>query len=111
MSIPTDLDAWAAGVAADTGYRVTRDADSIFPPCVYVDEPEITAATMPSIAVALPVYVIGEGTGKARLDETLTMLPAVMAACHTHAASPATLTIGGQDFTAYRLTVPVRIII
>jgi hypothetical protein len=109
--IPGDLDAWADGIERATGIRTTRDPDAVIPPCIFIDAPDISAVTMPAISCTLPVYVIGEGTGKARLDQILTMLPDVMRVTETREASLAALSIGGQDSTAYKLNVPVRIVI
>jgi hypothetical protein len=111
MSLSHDLDAWAADLETATGLRVTRDPDAVFPPCLYVEPPEITAATMPSLNCEVSVYVIGEGTGKARTDAQLDMLPAVLEATGTRVATLTPITVGGQDFTPYRLTVPIRIVI
>jgi hypothetical protein len=112
MTIATDLDAWAAGIETASGIRTTRDPDACFPPCLFVDEPEFAAVTMPgNVTGTLPVYVLGAGSGKPRLDEILGMLPAAWKATDTRNAAPATITVGGQDFAAYRLTVPIRITI
>lgn len=111
MTLASDLDTWAADLATATGFRVTRDPDEIFPPCLYVEPPDITAATMPSISCEVAVYVIADGTGKARTDAQLDMLPAVLDACGSRIATVTPLTIGGQDFHPYRVTAQIRITI
>lgn len=111
MTLAADLDTWAADLATATGFRVTRDPDMVFPPCLYVEPPEITAATMPSISCEVAVYVIADGMGKARTDAQLDMLPAVMDHVGSRVATLTPITVGGQDFTPYRVTVPIRITI
>jgi hypothetical protein len=109
MTIATDLDTWAATVETATGYTVTRDPDTVFPPCLFIDAPDLLGATMPAVSCTVDVWVLADGTGKARLDAALTMLPDVMDATGIRVATWGPIPVGGQEFTGYRLTVPIRI--
>jgi hypothetical protein len=106
----TQLDAWVAQLGTDVGLWATRDPDQVLPPCLYVTTPEITTVTAGGqIVLDLPVYLVAEFTGKQALDYILDALPRVLEACGQGVAALAPLTVADTPYTAYLLTVPVRI--
>lgn len=111
MTIPADLDAWTAALATAVGIPATRDPDKIFPPCLFVDLPPVTAATLPAITLDVPVWLVGSGTGKSASDAVLGLLPATLGYCHSKSANPAMLTVGGQDFHGYQTTAQLRLLL
>lgn len=110
MSIPADLDAWAAGLEAATGLKTTRDPDLIVPPCLYVDLPEIITPTLTAVGVEIPVFLVAPGSGKQAGDLLLTWLPTVLDAIGVGQAQPQTLQMGQISWPAYKITVPAHLV-
>ena len=109
-TISSQLDSWVAQLGTDVGMFATRDPALILPPCLFVTVPEITRATAAGeIILELPVWIVGEFTGKQALDQVLDAVPRVLDACGQGLAALSSLTIGDTPYTAYMLTVPVRI--
>jgi len=109
-TISSQLDAWVAQLGTDVGMLATRDPDTVLPPCLYVTSPEVTTVTVGGeIVLDLPVYVVAEFTGKQSLDTVLDALPRVLDACGQGTAALTPLTVGATPYTAFKMTVPVRI--
>jgi len=106
----SQLDEWVAQLGTDVGLFATRDPDLVLPPCLFVSKPEVTTVTATGeVILDLPVYMVAEFSGKQALDGALDALPRVLAACGQGVAAPAPLTVGETPYTAYLMTVPVRI--
>lgn len=109
MSLTSELDTWAAGIATATGLKVTRDPAKVYPPCVYLGLPDVTAGTLPAIAVQLPVYLVAGGSGKQAGDQLLDNLLALLDATEQTTASASVLNVDGTDFHAYLITARLHI--
>ena len=107
MTVSSELDAWVTALATATGMAATRDPDLIHPPVLFVSTPETVGSPLTGQVMELPVYVIGEGSGKAGLDSMLDALPAVLDATGQVSASLSPIEVGGIAFNAYLITVPV----
>ena len=106
MSTSTELDTWTAALATELSMTATRDPDLIHPPCVFVGAPDLVLSPLAGGGVIeLPVYVVAEFTGKQVLDA----LPGVLAALGQNDAVHTTLTIADTPYTAYLITVPIRL--
>lgn len=112
MSLSSELDTWAAGIATATGYRVTRDPDRILPPCLFVDFPSTAAVTIGEVtALEVPVWVVAKGAGKAAGDQLLDMLETAFAALEPlgRQANAGTLSVAGTEYHAMQATVRLHV--
>ena len=107
MTLPAELDDWVDTLATAVGVPAGRDPDTIFPPCIYVELPPVAAATLPSMTLDMPVWLLSAGLGKAATDATLELLPALLAETHSRTADPGSIAIGGQEFHGYRVTAQI----
>lgn len=104
MNLPGDLDAWTARLQTETGITATRDPALILPPCLFVDLPTLQPASTTGYQVAVSVWLVAPGAGKADVDPLLALLPKCLDALPSKWATPEPLTVGGQTFpTAYKL--------
>jgi hypothetical protein len=109
MSLATDLDGWATGVASAVGLSVTRDPDLIYPPCVFYSLPEITAVTLPAVTVNVPVWLVASGTGRQAADSLLANILTLLDAVTEKTAQYTTLTVAGVDYPAYQTTAHLHV--
>jgi hypothetical protein len=110
VTTSAELDTWTAALATTLSMHVTRDPDLIHPPCVFVSVPDVVLSPLSGGGVIeLPVYVVAEFTGKQAIDAVLDALPAVLAATGQNVAAHTPLTIADTPYTAYLITVPVRL--
>jgi hypothetical protein len=110
MTTSSELDSWTASLATTLSMDATRDPDLIHPPCVFVGAPDVVLSPLSGGGVIeLPVYVVGEFIGKQAIDQVLDALPAVLAALGQNAAVHTQLTIADTPYTAYLITVPIRL--
>lgn len=109
-TVAQELDDWAGNLQALLGVNVTRDPDLVHPPCVFVGLPEVVTSPFTGGQVLnLPVYVVCGGSGKQQGDELLNLLPTVLNHTGQTEAAQTSITIGDIPFTAYQITVPVRL--
>jgi hypothetical protein len=110
MTVAKELDDWTAALQAETSVHATRDPDLVHPPCLFVGLPEVVTSPQGGGQVLnLPLYVVCGGSGKQQGDELLNLLPAVLTAVGQTQAAQTSVTIGDIPFTAYQVTVPVRL--
>jgi hypothetical protein len=107
--IASDLDDWVAGVGSALNLLGTRDPDLVFPPCVYAELPAVTALSLSAVQVELPVWLIATGAGKTAFDPLLDLIPDFLAATDKRTANPGGLSIGGQEFAGYTVTVTLAL--
>jgi hypothetical protein len=75
--------------AGTTGLHVTRDPGTLQPPCVLVDVPTITSATMRGYQVTLPVRLIVPGPGNLKAaEQLLDLLPDLLNVLQEDNATP-----------------------
>lgn len=104
------LDDLAANLTSITGLRVVTDPRFINPPCVFVDAPSFTAWNYNIVKMTFPVRIIGSGPGD--LNNLRGLLASAAAVLSTNVAvtdgRPTYVTIGGQEFAAYDLSIPIQ---
>lgn len=109
MTLVTELDTWAGTLATLTGLPATRDPAEVYPPCIYVGLPDTAAQTLPSVLLEVPLWLVAAGSGKPAGDQLLTHLTDVLTAAQVKNATADVLTLGGTDFHAYRIIVPLTV--
>jgi len=110
MTTGSELDTWTAALGAAVSMRATRDPDQVHPPCLFVGVPDVVQSPLVGgNIIDIPVYVVAEFTGKQALDAVLDALPGVLAATGQTTAVHDTLTIADTPYTAYLVTVPIRL--
>ncbi len=109
MTVLADLDSWVTAIGTATGLPATSDPDHVNPPCLFVGLPELTKVTLSAVSLEVPVWLVAPGAGKQARDILLTELPDVLIALKRKTAIPDTLSIGGVEFHAYRITTPLHI--
>jgi len=104
------LDDLAAKIASATGLRTVTDSRSINPPCVFIDAPAFDSWNYNIAKMTFPVRVIASGPATlTNLRLLLNMASKLLAAnIAVMDGRPSTLTIGGQEFAAYELSVPIQ---
>lgn len=107
--IADDLDGWVAGVGSVLNLPGTRDPDLVYPPCVYAELPAVTALSLSAVQVEMPVWLIATGAGKTAFDPLLDLLPDFLDATDKRTANPGGLSIGGQEFAGYSVTVTLAL--
>lgn len=97
----------------DAGVQASRDPGEFQPPGAIVTAPTITgAATMQSVAMSVPVYVVSDQpTSLEGLDWLLEAVSALLPALGVSAATPTTWIspINPQGLPAYLLTATVNV--
>lgn len=116
MSTGADLIASALdGIVAeisDAGVPVTRDPGDFQPPGAIVGAPTITgAATMQSIGLTVPVYVVSDQTGAEGLDWMLETVTTLLPVFGESAATPTLWhsPINPAGLPAYLITLRVNV--
>jgi hypothetical protein len=107
MSLVTDLDDWTSALGTAVSLPATRDPAKVNPPCLFVELPDVEAATLHAITTLVPVYLVAAGGGKQAGDQLLTYLPDVLAALERKTATAETLTLDKVDYHAY--LIPARL--
>lgn len=104
------LDDLSAQLGAITGLRVVTDPRQVSPPCVLIDAPSFTAWNYNIVKMTFPVQVIGAGPGDLNTLRNLLSQAAAVLAKNVAVTDgrPSTVTIGGQDYAAYTLTIPIQ---
>lgn len=104
------LDDLAANLASITGLRVVTDPRFINPPCVFVDAPSFTAWNYNIVKMTFPVRVVAAGPGDLNNLRALMSTAAKILAKNVAVTEgrPTYVTIGGQEFAAYDLTIPIQ---
>lgn len=100
------------GVLVDAGIPATRDPGEFQPPGAIVAAPTITgAATMQSIGLTVPVYVVHTDSGVAGLDWLLAAVSILLPVFGETAASPTLWNspINPAGLPAYLITVRVNV--
>ena len=104
------LDDLSANLATITGLRVVTDPRFINPPCVFIDAPSFTAWNYNIVKMSFPVRIIGSGPGD--LNNLRNLLASAAAVLSKNVAvtdgRPTYVTIGGQEYAAYDLTIPIQ---
>lgn len=109
MSLSSDLDTWASGVASATSLTCTRDPDLVHPPCLLVGLPEILSATLTGVTVQVPVWLVADGVGKPAGDQLLNAILTVVGhPDFVKAATDTTITVAGVEFHAYACTARLQ---
>ena len=96
----------------DAGVAATRDPGDFQPPGAIIGPPTITgAATMQSIGMTVPVYVVADVTGSAGLDWMLGCVAALLPVFGETAAEPTSWIspINPVGLPAYLITARVNV--
>jgi hypothetical protein len=105
------IDDLANSLSTITGLRVVTDPRKINPPCVFIDAPTFTAYNANIADMTFPVQVIS--IGPANMDALRNVLSICAELLVQNVAvtdgKPITLSIGGQDLSAYDLTVRMKV--
>ena len=92
-----------------TGLYTTRDPAKVYPPCVLIGLPDITAVTLDHVQAAIPVHLVAAGPGKPAGDQLLYHVITVLGAVGETAATPTVLNIDSGEYHAYLITARVNI--
>lgn len=104
------IDDLSATLATITGLRVVTDPQKINPPCVFMDAPSWESFNGNIVKMNFPIRVFSLG------PTNLDVLRSILAICAQLMAKnvavtdgrPVSVVIGGQEFPAYDLTIPLQ---
>ncbi len=108
LSIPEQLDALVADIGkAVPDWDVTRHVFEVTPPCILVDLPTITEATLRGFVADIRVSVITGGVGDSvSTDPILLIIPALSAALGTKNWQAGRFTLSeAEQFPSYTSTI------
>ena len=106
----TAIDNLAATLGTITGLRVVTDPRDLNPPCVFLGAPALTAWNGNIAKMEFNATVVTLGPGN--LDALRNVLNISASILNKNVAvtdgRPTTVNIGGQEFPAYELTIPMQ---
>ena len=115
MTVYTDLfneaiDDLIATLVTIPDLRVTTDPQKINPPCVFLDAPTFESWSAKIVKMTFAVKVISLGPGNLDAMRNILSITAAMLAKRVAvtAGSPGFISIGGQDFPCYDLTISLQ---
>jgi len=115
MTVYTDLfneaiDDLALTLETVTGLRVVFNPEQLNPPCVFLDAPDFEALSSTIVKMSFSVKVLTLGPGNLDgLRNVLSMSAALLASnVAVKSGRPGFVTVGGQTFAAYDLTVDLQ---
>lgn len=92
------------------GVPVVLDPSAFTAPCVMLEAPSVTTATLGAWEITVPVVVVGQAPAtRDTLEWMLDTVEAVMGALGIDQADPSVFTYSTQPFPAYRLTAGVTV--
>ena len=104
------LDDLLATLGTITGLRVTADPRFINPPCVFVDAPSFDAWNGNIVKMTFPIRVFSLGPTNLDVLRSILSICAQLMAKNVAVTDgrPVSVVIGGQEFPAYDLTIPLQ---
>ncbi len=104
------IDDLAATLATISGLRVVTDPQQINPPCVFLDAPSFEAWNYNIVKMSFPVRIFS--LGPSNLDALRNILGICAQLLAKNVAitdgRPVSVMIGGQEFPAYDVTIPIQ---
>jgi hypothetical protein len=90
--------------------RIVNDPRNINPPCVFIDAPQIDTWNNYIVKLNWPVTLISNGPGNLDALRQLLSFTANLVALNVAvmSAQPKVVTVGGQEFAGFELTIPLQ---
>jgi len=104
------IDDLSATLATVSGLRVVTDPQQINPPCVFLDAPSWESFNYNIVKMTFPVRVFSLGPGNLDAMRNILSICAALMAKDVAVTDgrPVSVVIGGQEFPAYDLSIPIQ---
>jgi hypothetical protein len=104
------IDDLSATLATITGLRVVTDPQKINPPCVFMDAPSWESFNNNIVKMTFPIRVFSLGPTNLDVLRSILSICAELMAKNVAVTDgrPVSVVIGGQEFPAYDLTIPLQ---
>jgi hypothetical protein len=104
------IDDLSTTLATITGLRVVTDPKNINPPCAFLDAPSFDAFNYNIVRMTFPVRIIGSNVVDLNGLRVLLSIAAGLLTKNVAVTDgrPSVISIGGQDYGAYDLTIEMQ---